>query len=71
MSVTVMLEDDEALVLFEALSSGRLKSADVPERNSLWALQDVLERALAAPFSPEYNKLPEAARVSVVERGGS
>jgi hypothetical protein len=71
MPVTIILEDDEALVLFDALTSGRLMSDDPPERNSLWALESLLERALVAPLGSTYAKLVDAARASVVERGGN
>ena len=48
MPVTVTLEQDEALILFELLASEKLEAkVDKPERNALWALEAVLEKQLA------------------------
>lgn len=71
MPTQVALEDDEALVLFELLASGRLaESIDIPERNALWALETALQRQLAAPFSSDYAAQLELARTSLVARLG-
>ena len=43
----------------------------IPERNALWALECLLERQLAAPFSPDCDKLLDAARQSLVDRYGA
>ena len=74
MSVSVELEPDEALVLFELLASRkdlaeqlRLKA---PERNVLWALEAALEKKLVSPFQTDYAGQLTAARKSVVERLG-
>jgi hypothetical protein len=74
MSVSVDLEPDEALVLFELLASRkdlaeRLK-LEAPERNVLWALECALERKLVPPFQSDYEAQLSAARKSVVERLG-
>jgi hypothetical protein len=53
MSITIVLESDEALVLFEALSSEQLASTDIPLRNALSALHCLLECKLVEPFSPQ------------------
>lgn len=72
MAIQITLEDDEALVLFELLASGRLPDAvDTPQRNALWALEALLQKQLVAPFSPDYSTLLERARASLVERYGS
>lgn len=74
MSRTIILEDYEALVLFELLASQRIESAipdlEAPERNVLWALESYLEKILVEPFSPDYAKLLEEARRKLIERGG-
>jgi len=71
MPTQVALEDDEALVLFELLASGRLaESIDIPERNALWALEAALQRQLDAPFSSDYAAQLEQARTSLVARLG-
>lgn len=71
MSVTIALESDEALVLFEALASGQLTSADAPVRNTLSALHCLLESKLVEPLSPQYKDILHSARASVVARGGN
>lgn len=72
MSVQIELTDDEALVLFELLASGKLAdSVEAPERNALWALEGILEKQLAAPFSENYASLLEQARSSLVARHGN
>jgi hypothetical protein len=74
MSTTITLEDDEALVLFELLASERIEKEvsglEAPERNALWALSNLLEKALVQPFSPDYDQLLQSARLSLVERFG-
>lgn len=74
MSTTINLDDDVALVLFELLASERIESElaelEAPERNALWALEGYLEKVLVQPFSPDYAKLLERARASLVERLG-
>ena len=71
MSITIALEQDEALVLFELLASQKLEaSVDTPERNALWALEGLLEKQLAEPFSPSYSELLQKARQSLLERYG-
>ncbi|MDX1486919.1 MAG: hypothetical protein R3268_01865, partial [Acidiferrobacterales bacterium] len=71
MSVTITLEQDEALVLLELLSSEKLEaSVDTPERNALWALEGLLEKQLAEPFSRDYSELLQEARQSLLERYG-
>lgn len=71
MPVTIALEQDEALVLFEALASKRLAATEPAERNALWALEALLERQLAAPFASNYEEQLQAARASIVARMGT
>jgi len=50
MPTHLTLEDDEALVLFDLLASGRLAGKlEVPERNALWAIEAALQKRLVAP----------------------
>jgi hypothetical protein len=74
MNVSVELDPDVALVLFEMLASRKdlaeqLK-LDSPERNSLWALEAALEKQLLAPLQADYDAQLSAARQSVVARLG-
>jgi hypothetical protein len=72
MAVQITLEDDEALVLFELLASGRLSGiVETAERNSLWALEALLEKQLVAPLSSDYSAVLESARASLVNRYGT
>lgn len=75
MSTTITLDDDVALVLFDLLASERIESdlpgLEAPERNALRALEGCLEECLVGPFSPEYIRLLEKAKISLVERYGS
>jgi hypothetical protein len=75
MNVSVELEPDVALVIFELLASRanlpeQLK-LEAPERNALWALEAALEKRLSAPLAPDYRSQLVAARKSVVERLGT
>ena len=70
MTVTITLEDDEALVLFEVLASGRLQPPGIAERNALWGLEGHLERELVAPFKVNYSEILDAARASLIARYG-
>ena len=74
MNVSVELDHDVALVLFEVLASRKdlaeqLK-LDSPERNSLWALEAALEKQLVATLQADYDAQLSAARQSVVDRLG-
>jgi hypothetical protein len=75
MAVSVDLEPDEALVLFELLASRKDLAAqlklEAPERNVLWALEAALERKLVPPLQSNYEAQLSAARKSVVERLGA
>lgn len=75
MAVTLELDDDEALVLFEWLVRTDESPSPPPvnheaERLVLWALEGRLEKQLRQQFSPDYKKLLDAARKRLVERGG-
>ena len=75
MSVSVELDSDVALVLFELLASrdnlAEQLKLESPERNSLWALQAALETELVAPLEADYAAQLSAARQSVVARLGT
>lgn len=72
MGIQIELADDEALVLFGLLSSGKLDNdAEAPERNALWVLESLLEKQLVASFSKNYSELLEQARSSLLARYGA
>jgi hypothetical protein len=75
MSVSVELESDEALVLFELLASRKDLAERLglqpPERNVICALEAALEKILLPPFQADYCAELEAARKSVLERHGA
>jgi hypothetical protein len=66
-NVTITLTGDEALVLFDLLhrwedddrvSAPRYEA----EQIALWNLSAMLERAMAEPFRPDYERLVSEAR---------
>jgi hypothetical protein len=74
-SLSITIGKAEALVLFDLLWGFR-DQPDLPIRNdaeraTLWFLQASLEKALAEPFSEDYNQLLHEARRTVVEKWGS
>ncbi len=75
--MTIDLDDDAALVLFEMLSGyaehddGRLLPIrHAAERNSLWSLVAALENSLGAQFEPDYVTQVARARERVEARAG-
>jgi hypothetical protein len=64
--VKIELNSDEALVLFEFLSSfsdtDQLKIEDQAEKRVLWNIYSDLEKTLVEPFQENYAELLEAAR---------
>lgn len=68
--VTINLTKVEALVLFDLLSrfseSGRMDFVHKAENQVLWNLCCILESALTEPFSENYEKLLQTARVSLL-----
>ena len=75
MNISVELDSDAALVLFELLASrddlAEQLKLEAPERNSLWDLHGALEKRLAAPFAGDYAAQLSAARASLIERFGT
>ena len=71
MATQVQLSDDEALVLFELLSSGKLaQAADTVETHALGVVLASLEKQLFAPFASDYSEQLATARSSLVARYG-
>ena len=72
MKTQVHREEDDALVLFELLSSGKLTGTlDAAEAHALDALLAQLEKQLVAPFASDYAERLVAARSSLVVRHGA
>jgi hypothetical protein len=72
MSTSIELADDEALVLFELLASGKLtEHVDISERNALWAGEALLQKQLVAPFASDYAEQLQLAKASLVTRYGN
>jgi len=71
MATQVQLSDDEALVLFELISSGKLAQfTDTAETHALGVVLASLEKQLVAPFASDYTQQLAAARASLVGRYG-
>ncbi len=71
MITQVQLAEDEALVLFELLSSGKFASAlDAAEQHALSAVLARLEEQLVVPFGSNYMDQLITARQSLVARYG-
>ena len=64
--VEIKLTKDEALVLFDFVSrfsnDDKLSVQDQAEERALWNLTCILEKQLVEPFSPEWDKIIEAAK---------
>lgn len=65
--ITIKLNKDEALVLFEFLSrinDKELKEIfeDQTEQKILWVLEGQLEKQLVEPFKPDYKNIIREAR---------
>jgi hypothetical protein len=71
MKSLIQLEPDEALVLFELLSSGKLvPHVDSAEGHVFGVVLARLEEQLVAPFASDYEDQLAVARSSLVERYG-
>ena len=65
----IEVETDEALVLFDLLTSGRLTNViDAAETVVLANMLAALERELVEPFREDYTALVAEARKSVLSR---
>lgn len=64
--VEIKLTKDEALVLFDFVShfsnDDKLSIQDQAEERALWNLTCIFEKQLVEPFSPEWDKIIEAAK---------
>ena len=78
--VTLALDQDEAVVLFDFLArvlddrNGSELREVVAHDGELWALTRLwgyLERSLSAPFRPDYGAVVDAARQRLVEHSGT
>lgn len=71
MTTQVQLAEDEALVLFELLSSGKLAAGlDAAEQHALSVVFARLEEQLVAPFESSYIDQLTTAKQSLVARYG-
>ncbi len=72
--MTLELDDDQALVLFEWLSrhddARTFPCEDPAEELALWALHGQLESRLVAQFHPDYRALVASARARLRDRDG-
>ncbi len=71
--VTVNLDHDAALVLFDVLASGRidLQSLSLAERKALTLLLGALETQLAKPLTDHYKQHLAVASLAVISRYGA
>ena len=64
--VSLTLKKEEALVLFEMLADIKRESAvpirDAAERQAIWSLAALFEKALVEPFMPNYDAIVEEAK---------
>ncbi len=73
MSISIELDDDDALVLYEWVTRSDDTSLPVvhpSERVALWALECALEKVLTIPLRPDYSNLLARARERVITKGG-
>ena len=70
--VSVGLDEDAALVLFDLLASGRipLDGLTVPERKALTLLLGALETQLAGPLTENYRQHLAIASLALIGRYG-
>lgn len=70
--MTLNLTNDEALILFNALSDNERieKLLDDAEQHVFWMIEGQLERDLEAIIAPNYNELLTRAKEKVVDEFG-
>lgn len=68
-TVSLVLTEDEALVLFEYLASKptRLPERESAEQRVLWAVEALLEKELVVPFLANYRDRVDAARRRILQ----
>jgi hypothetical protein len=71
--VTVSLDHDAALVLFDVLASGRVDvhALSLAERKALTLLLGALETQLAGPLTEHYKQHLAVASLGVISRYGA
>lgn len=71
MIIQIELSDEEALVLFELLSSDKLaQDTDTAEAHALGIVLAGLEKQLVVPFASDYLEQLAAAKSSLVAKYG-
>ena len=71
--ITLSVDQDAALVLFDLLASGRIDvaSLSLPERNALSLLVGALETQLAGPLTQNYQQHLAVAGLALISRYGA
>jgi hypothetical protein len=73
MAVSIQLDDEAALVLFDVLASGRLELGrlSLPERKAVSLLLGGLETQLAGPLTQNYQQHLAVAGLALIGRYGA
>jgi hypothetical protein len=73
MAVSIQLDDDAALVLFDLLAAGRigLEGLSLPERKAVTLLLGALETQLAGPLTQNYQQHLAVAGLALISRYGA
>ena len=73
MAVSIQLDDEAALVLFDLLASGRLDldGLSLPERKAVSLLLGALETQLALPLTENYQQHLAVAGLALISRYGA
>jgi hypothetical protein len=73
MAVSIQLDDEAALVLFDVLASGRLEldRLSLPERKAVSLLLGGLETQLAGPLTQNYQQHLAVAGLALIGRYGA
>jgi hypothetical protein len=73
MAVSIQLDDDAALVLFDLLAAGRisLEGLSLPEQRAVSLLLGALETQLAGPLTQNYQQHLAVAGLALISRYGA
>jgi hypothetical protein len=73
MAVSISIDDDAALVLFDLLASNRLRleGLSLPERKAVSLLLGALETQLARPLTENYQQHLAVASLALIGRYGA
>ena len=73
MAVSIQLDDDAALVLFDLLAAGRigLEGLSLPECKAVSLLLGALETQLAGPLTQNYQQHLAVAGLALISRYGA